>query len=125
MVLFKPYCFGSFGTIIAPFSHARIKAIFFILIQISVVFAKEDLSKDAVIGKGVTVGKDALICSGAVVGNDVSIGDNSKVFYGVEIPAGSNIPKDTYAVEYPTTSMLLQLLDMGQLNEELVDVYHQ
>lgn len=45
----------------------------------------------------------------------VTIGENSKLYSGVEI--STDVPKNTYVIEYPETRMLLTALQLGSVND--------
>lgn len=62
--------------------------------------------------------KNSHICFGTIVHPGVTIGENTKVYSGVELPSGADVPKNSYAIEYPTTAMLLRFVLFEEADHE-------
>lgn len=82
------------------------------------VSALEDYERPPLVEDNVDVKREARICYGALVHSGVTIGENSKIFSGVNLPVDTYIPKNTYVIEFPTTEMLLKILLLEQANHE-------
>lgn len=89
-----------------------------ILSHISAYKAEYEYERSPLIESNVITKSNARICNGASVHSGAIIGENTKIYSGVDIPENTILTRDCYVIEYPTTSMLLQLLIFDQAEHE-------
>lgn len=89
-----------------------------ILFQFSAYKAENGYERSPLIESNVILENDARICNGASVHSGAVIGANTKIYSGVDISANTILARDCYVIEYPTTSLLLQLLIFDQAEHE-------
>lgn len=61
------------------------------------------------------------IMDGAIIGDGAVIEKDSKIYSGVYIPNGYQLPANTYVFDYPSTFTLVQI-SFNIFNENSIDV---
>lgn len=78
--------------------------------KISALTAFNKLDFAPAIFAGVKTMHGAYICDGATVRKGATIGENSRIFSGVEIPAYVHVPRNSFVINFPTTAELIHFL---------------
>lgn len=75
--------------------------------KISALTAYNRLNFVPAISAGVKTMHGAFLCYGSTVRRGATIGENSRIFSGVDIPSYVHVPKNAYVINFPTTAELI------------------